>query len=246
MGPFQPGIFYGPVNSGPSMDSPVPPWATQCPHRCSWASQSLTGWVGAPEWGCWHPSETSPGAPPSTRVTSSGHPVTLGTFLGMLSWLSLALAWEQADRRSWVGMLGVSPGTPAHPRGSLPSFWEHHSALLWQFPCLTLSRGIFSFSSFPSCVHGSSSTQAGVSALSQPPQFLLTLPTPAAADWDCTEAFPRSWWCSDPLATPPGLGSPGSSASCQGVTENGTQSALCTQSAAHLRFPLSTRPAPAE
>lgn len=43
-------------------------------------------------------------------------------------------------------MLGVSPDTPAHPRGSLPSVWEHHPALLWQLPCPTLSRAIFSFS----------------------------------------------------------------------------------------------------
>lgn len=72
-------------------------------------------------------------------------------------------------------MLGVGPGTPAHPKGSLPSFWEHHPALLWQFPCPTLSRAIFSFSSFPSCAQGSWSTQAAVSALSQTPQFLFIL-----------------------------------------------------------------------
>lgn len=107
----------------PALGSPqCHPWGAQyspcAPQSHSWETRASLGspvlslvllgqsephWVSG--WVPQHEGEMFPG-PSQHWVTSSSHPVTLGIFLGMLSWLSLALARNRQPRGAGEGGWG--------------------------------------------------------------------------------------------------------------------------------------------
>lgn len=117
MGPFQPGIFYGPMSSVPSMANPV---AAQCPGLAGalrtlgrWeVSLSMAGLEGPLQ-----PKASQPGVqcrlcipvpPLGNLIPSLGNPVQF-----------LCLPEPLLGNQSHTGQLSVLPGAPGPARASL-------------------------------------------------------------------------------------------------------------------------------